>query len=39
MLKIMCDKGTKLFQDVGGLLLEDFRAIARNFDKSNSEKF
>ena len=34
MLNVLCEKGTPLLQDVGRLLLEDPRVVARSFDKS-----
>ena len=34
MLKDLCEKGTKFVSRCCGLLLKDFRAIARSFDKS-----
>ena len=34
MLNILCEKGTEFVSRCWGLLLEDFGAIARSFDKS-----
>ena len=34
MLNLFCEKGRKFVSKYWGLLLEDFRAIARSFDKS-----
>ena len=36
MLKSLCENGTKRVSKCWGLLLEDFSAIARSFDKSQN---